>query len=159
RLRLMMGYAGVEIVVTGGRAKEKLQADEIRTVDLGELRGEIERCPEGNPANWVEREKLAYVIYTSGSTGEAKRVMGAHGNVSSLVEVGVGKFGFEAEEEMLCLASFSFDISLFELLNPLIVGGKVNIVSRERILEMRELLGEMKNVNVMHAVPTLMREV
>ena len=159
RLRSMMGYAGAEIVVTGGRAREQLQADKVRTVDLGEERGEIERCPEENPASRVEGENLAYVIYTSGSTGEAKGVMASHRNVSSLLEVGVRKFGFEAEEEMLCLASFSFDISLFELLNPLIVGGKVNIVSRERILEMRELLEEMKNVNVIHAVPTLMREV
>jgi len=60
---------------------------------------------------------------------------------------------------MLCLASFSFDISLFELMNPLAAGGKVNIVSRERLLNVGQLLGELKKATIIHAVPTLMRQI
>src|SRR5215470_17883485 len=44
-------------------------------------------------------------------------------------------------------------------MNPLAAGGKVNIVSRERLLNVGQLLGELKKATIIHAVPTLMRQI
>src|SRR6266542_2561781 len=85
--------------------------------------------------------------------------MVAHGNLTNVLKGSHRNFHFGAGEEMLCLASFSFDISLFELMNPIVTGGKVNILSRERVLNMGRLLDELKKAGVMHAVPTLMRQI
>jgi amino acid adenylation domain-containing protein len=159
RLRLLVEDAGVNVVLTGEREREKFQAHDMRIVDLNERRLEIEKCRSGNPESGVGSDNLAYVIYTSGSTGRPKGVMVAHKNLVSLLMVGQERFRFAAEDEMLCLANFSFDISLFELLNPLIVGGKVNLLSRERILDVSQLLVGMRDVNTIHTVPTLMKQI
>jgi len=159
RLRWMMEDAGLSVVVTGGGVSAGLQEEGMRVIDLNEEREEVARRAEENPSSEVGVEGLAYVIYTSGSTGKPKGVAVEHRNLSSLLEMSGRKFGFEAEQEMLCLASFAFDISLFELLNPLVAGGKVNILNREQILGLSELLRELKKVNIIHAVPTLMREI
>ena len=159
RLRWMMEDAGLSVVVTRGGVSAGLQRDRVRVIDLeAELEEVIKRGAE-NPSSEVGVEGLAYVIYTSGSTGKPKGVAVEHRNLISLLRMSGRKFGFEAEQEMLCLASFAFDISLFELLNPLVAGGKVNILNREQILGLSELLRELKKVNVIHAVPTLMREI
>ena len=159
RLRLMAEDAAVSVILTGGAARERLRTTPTRVLDLGKAWEDIEKCDEKNPRSNAGGGELAYVIYTSGSSGEPKGVMVAHRNLSNLLMVSQRSFEFEAEEEMLCLASFSFDISLFELLNPLVAGGKVRIVSSERILELGEFLEEVRSVDVVHAVPSLMREV
>ena len=159
RLKWMMEDAGLSVVVTGGGVSAGLQEEGMRVIDLNAEREEVARRAEENSSSELRVEGLAYVIYTSGSTGKPKGVAVEHRNLSSLLRMSGRKFGFDAEQEMLCLASFAFDISLFELLNPLVAGGKVNILNREQILGLSELLRELKKVNIIHAVPTLMREI
>src|SRR6266498_2223177 len=159
RLRWMMEDAAVAVALTSGAAREALGADQVRVIDLEDEWREVEKCGEENPRSGVSGDNLAYVIYTSGSTGEPKGVMVAHGNLTNVLKGSHRNFHFGAGEEMLCLASFSFDISLFELMNPIVTGGKVNILSRERVLNMGRLLDELKKAGVIHAVPTLMRQI
>ena len=159
RLKLITEDAGAGVVVTRAGAGEKLREAGVNVLDMEQACAEIERHWEENPESVVEGDDLAYVIYTSGSTGTPKGVMVEHRNLAGLLEVSRRRFGFGAKEEMLCLASFSFDISLFELINPLAVGGKANLVSRERILELGGLLEELKRVTSVHAVPSLMKEI
>ena len=64
------------------------------------------------------------------------------------------------DDRMPCLASFSFDISLFELLDPLLAGGSAVIVplsagARPR----RPCCGLLAGSTRLHAVPALMRQV
>ena len=159
RLRLMMEEVSVCVFGDEGREGGAPEGCQARALSPGEAWSEAEECWEEACESVVSGENAAYVIYTSGSSGEPKGVIVAHRNLTNLLKVSEETFGFEAGEEMLCLASFSFDISLFELLNPLVVGGKVNLLNREQILDMDRLLGEMKKASVVHAVPTLMREV
>ena len=159
RLRLMMEEVSVCVLGDEGRESGAPEGCQARALSPGEAWSEAEECWEEACESVVSGENAAYVIYTSGSSGEPKGVVVAHRNLSNMLKVSEETFGFEAGEEMLCLASFSFDISLFELLNPLVVGGKVNLLNREQILDMGRLLGEMKKASVIHAVPTLMREV
>src|SRR6266508_2451242 len=159
RLRWMMEDAAASVALTGGAAREALGAGQVRVIDFGEEWTEVEKCGRENPRSGVSGDNLAYVIYTSGSTGEPKGVMVAHRSLTNVLKGSRRNFHFGAGEEMLCLASFSFDISLFELMNPIVTGGKVNILSRERVLNMGRLLDELKKAGVIHAVPTLMRQI
>src|SRR6266540_3029728 len=159
RLRWMMEDAAASVALTGGAAREALGAGQVRVIDFGEEWTEVEKCGGENLRVGVSGDNLAYVIYTSGSTGEPKGVMVAHGSLMNVLKGSRRNFHFGAGEEMLCLASFSFDISLFELMNPIVTGGKVNILSRERVLNMGRLLDELKKAGVIHAVPTLMRQI
>ncbi|MBV9774929.1 MAG: amino acid adenylation domain-containing protein, partial [Gemmatimonadetes bacterium] len=102
---------------------------------------------------------LAYVIYTSGSTGRPKGVRVEHRSLSNTLDVARQVFGFTEGDEMPSLASFAFDIWFFETLLPLMSGGTVRVVPRERVVDVAALVEELASATLLHAVPALMRQV
>src|SRR6185369_8236182 len=100
----------------------------------------------------------AYLIYTSGTTGRPKAVQVSHGNLSGMLLGCLERFGREDWESTLHLASFSFDIALFELFMPLLSGGCVVLLRREEILDRRSLAAAVGRATALHAVPSLMRQ-
>ncbi len=60
---------------------------------------------------------------------------------------------------MAAVSSFAFDIWLFESLLPLLAGGSVRVVPRERVLETERLVDDLASCTMLHAVPALMRQV
>ncbi|HEX8242594.1 MAG TPA: condensation domain-containing protein, partial [Longimicrobium sp.] len=103
--------------------------------------------------------QLAYVIYTSGSTGTPKGVLVQHASLANLLAATREAFGVGESDVMPALASYAFDIWLFEALLPLISGGAVRLVERERVLDVPALLEEIADATLVHAVPALMRQV
>ncbi|MEM7187156.1 MAG: amino acid adenylation domain-containing protein, partial [Bacteroidota bacterium] len=97
----------------------------------------------------------AFIIYTSGSTGQPKGVVLSHGNLGAFLFDIKHKFTI-ANSRQAILASNGFDISLFELLNPLISGGTAVLLTNAEIRDMDTLLERLSAVNEFHAVPTLM---
>ncbi|HEX2078442.1 MAG TPA: amino acid adenylation domain-containing protein, partial [Longimicrobium sp.] len=101
---------------------------------------------------------LAYVIYTSGSTGRPKGVLVQHGSLANLLAATREAFGVCEGDVMPALASYAFDIWLFEALLPLTSGGAVRLVERERVLDVAALVEEIADATLVHAVPALMRQ-
>ena len=105
---------------------------------------------------------LAYIIYTSGSTGRPKGVMVEHGSLAAVLRgVGFGgaELGWTAADAIPCLAPFAFDISLFELLSPLLAGGRAILVGLRPAFDLAGLLGLLGRITRLHAVPALMRRI
>ena len=71
----------------------------------------------------------AYVIYTSGSTGRPKGVVVTHRTVAALAEWALERFGAEGLAHVIASTSLNFDVSVFELLCPLVAGGTVEVVA------------------------------
>ena len=65
---------------------------------------------------------LAYVMYTSGSTGNPKGVLIEHGSMMNLFSSLISEFNLTPKEIVLALTDYTFDISLIELLLPLLLG-------------------------------------
>jgi amino acid adenylation domain-containing protein len=133
----------------------------VPVVDLGD-HAAWDAHPASNPGRagvgaWPEH--LAYVIYTSGSTGRPKGVLVRHGSLVGLLAANRAAFGVGPGDVMPALASTAFDISLFELLLPLVSGAAVRVVARERLLDLGALLGAIADATLLHAVPALMREI
>ncbi|HEU0078568.1 MAG TPA: amino acid adenylation domain-containing protein, partial [Longimicrobiaceae bacterium] len=101
---------------------------------------------------------LAYVIYTSGSTGRPKGVLVQHGSLANLLAATREAFGVGEGDVMPALASYAFDIWLFEALLPLTSGAAVRLVERERVLDVPALVEEIADATLVHAVPALMRQ-
>ena len=74
---------------------------------------------------------LAYVIYTSGSTGRPKGVEVTHGALLSFLESMREEPGLGEGDVLLAVTSLSFDIAGLELYLPLLVGARIELVSRE----------------------------
>ncbi|SNS45136.1 non-ribosomal peptide synthetase, partial [Actinomadura mexicana] len=70
----------------------------------------------------------AYVIYTSGSTGRPKGVVVSHANAVDLCAWAGRDFGPERLARVLFSTSLNFDVSVFEWLTPLTVGGHIEVV-------------------------------
>ncbi|MEV7080379.1 non-ribosomal peptide synthase/polyketide synthase [Streptomyces sp. NPDC093516] len=71
----------------------------------------------------------AYVIYTSGSTGRPKGVVVTHGSVAALAAWAGEMFGSRGFSHVIASTSLNFDVSVFELLCPLLAGGSVEVVA------------------------------
>ncbi len=67
----------------------------------------------------------AYVMYTSGSTGTPKGVMVTHRGLCGLLLGRAGRFGWAAADRFLQNASPVFDVSLWQMLCPLVIGAAV----------------------------------
>ncbi len=88
-------------------------------------------------ANPTDAERLrpldpdhpAYVIYTSGSTGRPKGVVVTHRSVTALADWAAERFGPERLAHVVASTSLNFDVSVFEMLCPLLAGGTVEVVA------------------------------
>jgi amino acid adenylation domain-containing protein len=101
---------------------------------------------------------LAYLIYTSGTTGRPKATLIEHGNLSSTLLASQSEFAFGPGDVMPSLASISFDISLFELMNPLTTGGTVLVLGRMEVLDPAIMAARVERATLLHMVPSLMRQ-
>jgi amino acid adenylation domain-containing protein len=161
RLGWIIGDAALPVVVatqgTAGVLPEH-GATVVRVDQLPE-RAAAEDKAQSAPELAASDASLAYVIYTSGSTGTPKGVLVQHGSLSNLLAATREAFGVGAGDVMPALASYAFDIWLFEALLPLTSGGAVRLVDRERVLDVPALVEEIADATLVHAVPALMRQV
>ncbi|HTG31297.1 MAG TPA: non-ribosomal peptide synthase/polyketide synthase, partial [Thermoanaerobaculia bacterium] len=152
RLRFLVEDSEVRWVVTGVEPVAALPG----------LGVEVVAVEPGTAADLVEKprpEDLAYLIYTSGTTGAPKAVMVEHGSLANLLGAGAQRFGWTAQDRMPCVAPFTFDIFLFELLSPLLAGGISELVSLRPVLDPERLMASVAASTRLHAVPTLLRQV
>ena len=70
----------------------------------------------------------AYIIYTSGSTGKPKGVICRHQAVTNMLYHFHAKFPIQVGEKSSYWTSSSFDVSIYEVLFPLLFGAELQIV-------------------------------
>ncbi|MFC5743028.1 non-ribosomal peptide synthetase, partial [Dyella tabacisoli] len=98
----------------------------------------------------------AYVIYTSGSTGRPKGVSVSHSQLTTTLFGLRDALDFSAHDALPNLASHAFDISVVELLLPLVCGGCTVLVQPPRMSSMAQLVEETRGITFLHAVPSFM---
>ena len=107
------------------------------------------------PLPKISQEMCAYVIFTSGSTGTPKGVEVTHGSVLNLLTDLQQRLEIGAEDRLLAVTTLAFDISVLELLLPLVCGGTVIIATQADAsdgLRLMELLDESQ-ITVLQATP------
>ncbi|WP_367819480.1 amino acid adenylation domain-containing protein [Streptomyces sp. LMG1-1-1.1] len=99
---------------------------------------------------------LAYIYFTSGSTGAPKGAACEHAGMLNHLLAKVETFELEAGTVVAQTASQCFDISLWQAVAPLIVGGSTVIVDPEQMLDVPGLLRLLaaEDVGVLQLVPS-----
>ena len=111
-----------------------------------------------NPGVRCTPDNLAYVLFTSGSTGTPKGVMIHHRGMINHLWANIEALGMTASDVMAQTASQCFDISVWQFLTPLILGGRVHIFEDEITKNPPRLLREVDRheVTIFETVPSLL---
>jgi amino acid adenylation domain-containing protein len=157
RLARMAADAGAPVLVTHGAARVELPGD-WRVIDLDTA--PLAAWP-ATPPDVVAPDpgSLAYLLYTSGSTGRPKGVAVTHGNVGNLLSHLDGVLGLSPADRVAAVSSPSFDMSVVELLAPLLRGASVVVVPPAEVadgLRLRERLVRVR-ATVVQATPSVWR--
>ena len=124
RLAFMLADSGARIVLTDAASADRLPAEagvEVLRVDAA-----TPALPTDAPTHAAT--DLSHVIYTSGSTGRPKGTLIEHGAVAALTRWARDTFSDRERDGVLASTSLSFDLSVFELLVTLALGGRVVLV-------------------------------
>ncbi len=152
--------AAARIVVTSAALAPRLAGLAIAGSDGSRLTTvTLDGLDEGEPADPapVRRGDLAYLLYTSGTTGAPKAVLVSHRGLAWTL--GAVAPWFAAGDRMPCLAPFSFDIFLFELLAPVLAGGTAVLFDLQPTLDVAALAAALPAMTQLHAVPALARQI
>ncbi len=101
----------------------------------------------------------AYVYYTSGTTGKPKGVLGGHGALAHMLEVSRERYGLNSTDHMPAVASFTFSISMYELMAPLSVGATLHMLDRSRVLDPAAMVRQLAALTVFHIGPSLLKNI
>ncbi|MFD8221180.1 amino acid adenylation domain-containing protein [Streptomyces sp. NPDC059697] len=120
-----------------------------------------EEHPEGDLGIPVTPDQLAYIYFTSGSTGEPKGAMCEHAGMlnhlyAKIDDLQVGEGQVVAQTAPQC-----FDISLWQLVCALLVGGRTLLVAQDVILDVPRFLDTLTDgeVTVLQVVPSYLEAV
>ena len=102
---------------------------------------------------------LAYVIYTSGSTGLPKGVMIEQRGMLNHLYAKIAALDVTAMDNVAQTAPQCFDISVWQFLAALLVGGRVQIYPDTVASDPVQLLSQVEHqqVSIMETVPSLLR--
>ncbi|MFE9749544.1 amino acid adenylation domain-containing protein [Saccharothrix saharensis] len=125
--------------------------------------GDLLLVPEERTASWPEPvgagDDLAYVLFTSGSTGKPKGAMVTHRGMVNHLLTKVEDCRLTSADTVVQNAPLTFDISIWQMLAPLMVGGTTRVVTRELAADPRALFDrtDAERVAVLEVVPSLLR--
>ena len=107
----------------------------------------------------IASDQLAYVIYTSGTTGKPKGVKNNHGALLNRLYWMKEELNITREDTLLQKTPYTFDVSVWELLLPLLTGCKLIIAKPDGHKDpiYLENLIEQEQVDIMHFVPSMLR--
>ncbi|MEU7582077.1 amino acid adenylation domain-containing protein [Streptomyces sp. NPDC041068] len=102
---------------------------------------------------------LAYVIYTSGSTGKPKGAMVQRGGMVNHLLAKVEELSLDRSDALVHNAPVTFDVSVWQSLSTLLVGGRIRAISRADAADPEALFGTIaaEGLTVLEVVPSLLR--
>jgi amino acid adenylation domain-containing protein len=107
----------------------------------------------------LDPDRLAYIIFTSGSTGRPKGAMIPHRGMLNHLRAKIEAMNLTSRDVVAQQATQSFDVSVWQFLCALLVGGTTAVLHEEDAWEPVRLLGRLERdrVTVFETVPAHMR--
>jgi amino acid adenylation domain-containing protein len=159
RIATMLRRAGCRLVLTERGSTSGLD-DAIRgltvieTISIDAVRRR--RVTDGDVGVEVAPDQLAYIYFTSGSTGEPKGAMCEHAGMLNHIYAKIDDLGIGADHVVAQTAPQCFDISLWQLLAGLLVGGRTLLVGQDVLLDVERFVDTIVRgrVTVLQVVPS-----
>ncbi|MEV6653115.1 amino acid adenylation domain-containing protein [Streptomyces sp. NPDC051219] len=159
RIATMLSRATCGLVLTEPGSSANL--DRALVSLPGTRRFFIDAVCEGSSADGdlgvqVASSQLAYLYFTSGSTGAPKGAMCEHAGFLNHLYAKIDDLGISEGQVVAQTAPQCFDISLWQLMSALLVGGRTLLVEQEAILDVHRFLDTIVDgrVGVLQVVPS-----
>ncbi len=106
----------------------------------------------------INAGSLAYVIYTSGSTGRPKGAMNEHRGIANRLTWAQNYFKLTEQDTILQKTTFSFDVSVWELLWPITSGAKMVFAKPDGQKDNSYIKAiiEKEQITMLHFVPSML---
>ena len=116
---------------------------------------------DSDPGVVVEPDQLAYIYFTSGSTGEPKGAMCEHAGMLNHLFAKIEDLGVVEGQVVAQTAPQCFDISLWQLVSALLVGGRTLLVEQDVILDVERFVDRIETgrVGILQVVPSYLEVV
>ncbi|MFE0043489.1 non-ribosomal peptide synthetase [Streptomyces albireticuli] len=159
RIAFTLQDSGLSVLLTQRPVVERLGTVAAEVLCLDELRAELDTEPTMAPDERTRPEDLAYVIYTSGSTGRPKGVEIPHGALGNFLKAMKERPGIDPGDTLFAVTTLAFDISMLELLLPLVEGARVVLADRDTVTDGARLSAALtaSGATMMQATPSTWR--
>lgn len=159
RIALMLSRAGCRQVLTepgstAGLDRARTSVPGIRTLFIDAV---CAASPaDSDPEVRIGPDQLAYIYFTSGSTGEPKGAMCEHLGMLNHLYAKIDDLAIDEGQVVAQTAPQCFDISLWQLLSALLVGGRTLLVEQAAVLDVGRFLDTVGDgrATVLQVVPS-----
>lgn len=154
RINFILNDLDAEVVLVQEQYSGILSIETSKIIVIGDQ--VIDKKSMEGLVNQVRPSDLAYIIYTSGTTGVPKGVMIEHLGMLNHLLCMVEEFDLNQTSRLAQTAPSTFDISIWQLLNNLIVGGSIVIYSDDVIKDVSLFLKSVSKdqINILQLVPS-----
>ncbi|WP_179862534.1 non-ribosomal peptide synthetase [Bacillus wiedmannii] len=159
RISYMLEDSKVKVLLTQSRLQTHICNYHGQIICLDKIKETLNYESQENINQEFFPEQLMYVIYTSGSTGRPKGVMNTHRGVYNRLLWMQKAYQLSTSECVIQKTPISFDVSVWELFWPLMVGAQMLIAKPDGHKDpeyLVELISE-HNVTTIHFVPSMLK--
>lgn len=158
RLQYILDDTGTTFLLTNSSLNCKFKLGDRQIIYLDTFWSDIKRMTASNPVSRLKPGNAAYVNYTSGSTGRPKGVVNTHEGIANRVLWTLETYPISEKDSMLYIATVGFDIALWEMIFPLMVGAKLIIAADSLNKDPDHILNliDKWKISVIHFVPSLL---
>ncbi|HJT72963.1 MAG TPA: amino acid adenylation domain-containing protein, partial [Chitinophaga sp.] len=161
RVRYILEETEARVVITNQRSGVLLPADITAAVIMADEEQLLMEQPRTSLHTVPGQEHLAYVLYTSGSTGKPKGVLVEHAGLLNHLLAMTEEFGMSTSTVLAFTAPYTFDISVWQMVNALVCGGRT-IIYTESLIHRPDLFirtVEKHGVTLLQLVPSYLTSV
>jgi len=145
----------VLVITADGSTPGDVRAPVLGLADLGVSSLENLQATPDIGDGLVHPDQLGYLLFTSGSTGEPKGVSVSRRGIGALADWAAATYQPEDVASVLAGTALTFDMSVFELLVTLAVGGTMVIAGHA--LELPRI-AERDHITLINTVPSVLHE-
>ena len=164
RIATVLRRAGCRFVLTAPGSTTTLapalaELPSASALTIAQACGEARR--DDDPGVPVAADQLAYIYFTSGSTGAPKGAMCEHAGMLNHLLAKIEDLEIAEGATVAQTAPQCFDISLWQLVSALLVGGRTVLVPQEVVLDAERLVEIVvdRGVEVLQVVPSYLEVV
>lgn len=156
RLKDIISQVEAKVLLVSKKMKEKLseQSLDVPMLEVSEDFMQDKSVEATELRQTVTPDNALYLVFTSGSTGRPKGVCNTHVGYSSAALPRAEPMKRDNKSRVLQFASYSFDMSVDDILLTLITGGCICVVSdQDRSGDIGNVIQQM-NINAAHLTPS-----